>query len=68
MIRHALPPGSVPAISLGMQGATTRSCLVASPCLPLSVAAGFLRAGSGAIDLASIAPPTDKNLTAAADT
>jgi hypothetical protein len=34
---------------------------VASPSFPLVVAAGFLRAGSDAIDLAVIALPTDKN-------
>jgi len=43
MIRHAVLPGTVTAISVGVHGATTRSCLIASPSLPLSVAAGFLR-------------------------
>jgi hypothetical protein len=36
--------------------------------LALVVAASFLRAGSGAVDLASIAPPADKDLRAAAST
>lgn len=68
MIRHALPSSTVPAASLGVHGATPRSRLIASPGFPLSVAAGLLRAGSGAVDLASITDPTDKNLRAAADT
>jgi hypothetical protein len=68
MIRHALPSSTVPAASLGVHGAPPRSRLIASPGFPLSVAAGLLRAGSGAVDLASITDPTDKNLRAAADT
>jgi hypothetical protein len=67
MIRHALPSSTVPAASLGVHGAPPRSRLIASPGFPLSVAAGLLRAGSGAVDLASITDPTDKNLRAAAD-
>ena len=68
MIRHALYSGTVTAISFGVHGATTGSCLIASSGYPLPVAAGLLRAGFNAIDLASIAPPTDKNLRAAATT
>ena len=68
MIRHALPSGAIAAISLSVHGATARSCLIASPRLPLPVAAGVSSAGSDAVDLASIAPPADKNLTAAAST
>jgi hypothetical protein len=68
MIRHASPSGTVTAISGGMHGATTRSCLIASPSFPLVVAAGFLRAGSDTVDLASVAPPTDKDLRAATST
>ena len=68
LIRHASPSGTVTAISGGMHGATTRSCLIASPSFPLVVAPGFLRAGSDAVDLTSIAPPTDKDLRAAAST
>src|SRR2546428_2420250 len=66
MIRHAVLSGTITAISVGVHGATTRSCLIASPSFPLSVAAGFLRAGSDAVDLASITLPTDKNLRVAA--
>jgi hypothetical protein len=66
MIRHAAPSSTVAAISLGVHGTATRSRLIASPGFPLPVAAPFLRAGSGAVDLASIASPTDKNLGAAA--
>ena len=51
-----------------MHDATARSCLIASPSFPLSVASGFLRAGSDAVDLTSIAPPADKDLRAAAST
>ena len=68
LIRHASPSGTVTAISGGMHGATTRSCLIASPSFPLVVAPGFLRAGSDAVDLTSIAPPTDEDLRAAAST
>src|SRR5256885_11473058 len=60
MIRHAVLSGTITAISVGVHGATTRSCLIASPSFPLSVAAGFFRAGSDAGDLASITLPTDK--------
>ena len=68
LIRHAPTSGAVTAISGGVHGATTRSCLIASPSLPLAVAASVLRAGSGAVDLASVAPATDKDLRAAAST
>jgi hypothetical protein len=68
MIRHASPSGPITAISGGMHDATARSCLIASPSFPLSVASGFLRAGSDAVDLTSIAPPADKDLRAAAST
>ena len=68
MIRHAWPSRTVTATSGGVHGATTWSCLIAPPSFPLLVAAGFLRAGSDAIDLAAIASPTDKNLRAAATT
>ena len=68
LIRHASPSGTVTAISGGVHGATTWSCLIASPSFPLFVAASFLRAGSDAVDLASITPPTDKDLRAAATT
>jgi hypothetical protein len=68
LIRHASPSGTVTAISGGMHGATTRSCLIASPSFPLVVVPGFLRAGSDAVDLTSIAPPTDEDLRATAST
>src|ERR1700730_12274726 len=68
MIRHASPSRTVTATSGSVHGATTWSCLIAPPSFPLLVAAGFLRAGSDAIDLAAIALPTDKNLGAAATT
>jgi hypothetical protein len=68
LIRHASHSGTVTATSGGMHGATTRSCLIASPSFPLVVVPGFLRAGSDAVDLTSIAPPTDENLRAAAST
>jgi hypothetical protein len=35
----------------------------ASPSLPLSVTAGFLRAGSDAVHLTAVTSPTNKNLT-----
>ena len=55
MIRHALElSGTVATISFSMQGTTTGSGLIASPSFPLSVAAGFLRAGSEAVDLAAV--------------
>src|SRR6266404_6865209 len=63
MIRHAVLSGTITAISVDVHGATTRSCLIASPSFPLSVAAGFLRAGSDAVDLASITLPTDNVMT-----
>src|SRR5450432_3285393 len=66
MIRHALLSGTVTAISFGVHGATTGSCLMAASGYPLPVAASHLRTGFDAIDLASITPPTDKNLRAAA--
>ena len=68
MIRHALPSCTVTATSGSVHGATTWSCLIAPPSFPLLVAARFLRAGSDAIVLATIALPTDKNLRAAATT
>src|SRR3974390_3734852 len=68
MIRHALHSCAVTATSGSGHGATTRSCLIAPPSFPLVLAAGFLRAGSEAVDLAAIALPTDKNLRAAATT
>src|SRR5450631_1243900 len=68
MIRHASPSRTVTATSGGVHGATTWSCLIAPPSFPLLVAAGFLCAGSDAIDLAAIALPTDKNPRAAATT
>src|SRR6201985_4024453 len=68
MIRHALPSGTVTATSGRVHGATTRSCLIAPPSFPLVLAAGILRAGSEAVDLAAIAVPTDKHLRAAATT
>ena len=68
MIRHALPSCTVTATSGSVHGATTRSYLIAPPSFPLVLAAGILRAGSEAVDLAAIAVPTDKNLRAAATT
>jgi hypothetical protein len=68
MIRHALPSCTVTATSGSVHNATTRSCLIAPPSFPLVLAAGILRAGSEAVDLAAIAVPTDKNLRAAATT
>ena len=68
MIRHALPSRTVTATSGGVHRATTWGCLIAPPSFPLVVAAGFLRAGSEAIDPAAIAPSTNKNLRAAANT
>ena len=58
--------GTVATISFGMQGTTTGSGLIASPSFPLPVAAGFLRAGSDAVDLAVVTSPTNKNLTSTA--
>jgi hypothetical protein len=58
--------GAVATISLGMQGTTTGSCLIVSPSFPLSVAPGFLRAGSGTIDLTAVTSPTNKNRTSTA--
>jgi hypothetical protein len=58
MIRHAVElSGTVATISFGMQGTTTGSRLIASPSFPLPVAAGFLRAGSDAVDLVFRAGP-----------
>jgi hypothetical protein len=68
MIRHAVLSGTVTAISVGVHCATTRGCLMASPSFPLAVATGLLGTGSDAVDLASITPPTDKNLRAATGT
>ena len=65
MIRHAAPSSTVAAISFDVHGTATRSCLIASPSFPLPVAASFLRTGSDAVDLAAIAPSTDKKLRAA---
>jgi hypothetical protein len=66
VIRHALPPGTVSATSVSMQGATARARLIASASFSLMVAAGFLCAGSNAVDLAAVASSTDKNLRVAA--
>jgi hypothetical protein len=65
MIRHASHSGAVTATSRGVHGATARGCLIASASFPLPVAPGFLGAGSRAVNLASVAPPTDENLTTA---
>ena len=66
MIRHALPSGTKTATSVGVQGAAARTGLIASASLSLTVAAGFLCAGSDAVDLAAVASSADKNLRAAA--
>jgi hypothetical protein len=68
VIRHVPPSRTITATSGSVHGATTWSCLIAPPSFPLVLAAGFLRAGSEAVDLATIALPTDKNLRAAATT
>jgi len=65
MIRHASHSGSVTAISLGVHGAAARRCLIAPARVPLLLATGFLGTGSCAVNLASVAPPTDKHLTTA---
>jgi hypothetical protein len=62
MIRHALS-GTVATIAFGMQGTPTGSRLIAPPSFPLLLAAGFLRTGSDAVDLAAVTSPTNKNLT-----
>ena len=49
-----------------MHGTSPRSCLIAAPSFPLPLAAGFLCACSEAVGLASVAPPTNKDLTVAA--
>ena len=66
MIHHASLSGAVAAISVGVHDASTGSCLITSASFPLLVAAGFLGAGSDAVGLPAIAPPTDNNLQAAA--
>ena len=68
MIRHASPSRTITATSGGVHGATTWSCLIAPPSFLLIVAAGFLRAGSDAVNMTSITPATDKDLRAAAST
>jgi hypothetical protein len=65
MIRHASHSGTVTATSLGVHGATARGCLIASASFPSPVAPGLLGAGSPAVNLASVAPTTDKHLTTA---
>jgi hypothetical protein len=62
MIRHASLSGPVTAISFGVHGATTGSCLMTSASFPLLVAAGFLGAGSDAVGLPMIAPPTQTTI------
>ena len=67
MIRHVMElSGTVATIPRGMQGATTGRRLIASASFPLPVAAGFLRTGSDAVDLAAVTSSTNKNLTATA--
>jgi hypothetical protein len=58
MIRHALPSGTVTAVPVRVHDATTRSCLITSASFSLPDAAGFSCAGSDAVDLTSITPPT----------
>jgi uncharacterized protein (DUF1810 family) len=65
MIRHACHPRTVTTASLGVHGATHWGCLIAAASFPLLVTAGVLGAVSYAINLISVAPPTDQNLTAA---
>ncbi len=65
LIRHACHPRTVTTASLGMHGATSWGCLIAAPSFPLPVAAGVLGAVSHAINLISVAPTTDQNLTSA---
>jgi hypothetical protein len=65
MIRHASHSGTVTATSLGVHGATARGCLIASASFSSPVAPGLLGAGSHAVNLASVAPTTDKHLTTA---
>lgn len=66
LIRHAASSSTVAAISLGVHGTSPRSCLIAAPSFPLPLAAGVLRACSEAVRMASIAPSTNEDLTAAA--
>ena len=68
MIRHASPSCTITATSGGVHGATTWSRLIAPSSFLLIVAAGFLRAGSDAVNMTSITPATDKDLRAAAST
>jgi hypothetical protein len=68
MIRHASHSGTITATSLGVHGATARGCLIASASFPSPVAPSFLGTGSHAVNLTSVAPPTDKNLTTATST
>jgi len=67
MIRHALHSGSVTAISIGVHGAAARRCLISPARAPLLLATGFFGTGSHAVNLASVASPTDKDLTTATD-
>ena len=68
MIRHASPSRTITATSGGVHGATTWSCLIAPPSFLSPAAAGFLRAGSDAVNMTSITSATDKDLRAAAST
>ena len=68
MIRHARHPRTVTTASLNVQGATGRGCLIPAACFPLLVATGVLSAVTHAINLISVAPTTDQNLTPAPGT
>jgi len=65
LIRHATGSGAVPAVSLGVHGAATGCCLMPSAGFPLVVTAGVMSAALRTVNLASVAPSTDKNLRTA---
>src|ERR1700728_2954166 len=68
MIRHASHPGAVTAASLGVHGAAPGSCLITAAGISLPLTTGGPGAASHAINLASIAPPANKDPHAAAGT
>src|SRR5271165_1801165 len=68
LIRHATGSCAVTAVSLGVHGAATGCCLMPSARFPLVVTAGVMSAAWRTVNLASVAPSTDKSLGTAART
>jgi hypothetical protein len=67
-MRHVLAPRPIATGTRGVIEAASSARLVALTGRPLRAASGFLCAGSGAIDLATVATGADQHLPTTAST